>query len=313
MGINSIALANKMTTELDKAIVQKSVTGFLTDNAMRAKFVGAGTVLIPDVELQGLGDYDRDTGAPQGSITLKTTPYTLTMERGRSFVLDEQDADESGVPGLAGQIMGEFVRTKVIPEMDAYVLSKLATTATTNSMTVTGTLTNGSFKLFNDACLKVWAALGYDEQLVAFVNDAFYADLMSTSELTRRITISDFKRGDIDTKVQSINGVAILPAPSARMKTSFTFYDGKTDSSASGGVNQKIGGFVPASGATDIGLIVMPKRAASLVKKTDKVRIFSPEVNQDMQAWKFDYRLYYDLIIKNSMKKSIVTYTYSAT
>lgn len=313
MAINTIALAQKMTTELDKAIVQKSVTGFLTDNAMRAKFVGAGTVLIPDVELQGLGDYDRDTGAPQGSITLKTTSYTLTNERGRSFVLDEQDADESGVPGLAGQIMGEFVRTKVIPEIDAYVLSKLATTATTNNMTVTGTLTNGSFKLFNDACLKVWAALGYDEQLVAFVNDAFYADLMSTSELTRRITISDFKRGDIYTKVQSINGVAILPAPSARMKTSFTFYDGKTDNSASGGVNQKIGGFVPASSANDVGLIVMPKRAASLVKKTDKVRIFSPEVNQDMQAWKFDYRLYYDLIIKDSMKKSIVTYTYSGT
>lgn len=309
MAINTIALAQKMTTELDKAIVQKSVTGFLTDNAMRAKFVGAGTVLIPDVELQGLGDYDRDTGAPQGSITLKTTTYTLANERGRSFVLDEQDADESGVPGLAGQIMGEFVRTKVIPEIDAYVLSKLATTATTNNMTVTGTLTNGSFKLFNDACLKVWAALGYDEQLVAFVNDAFYADLMSTSELTRRITISDFKRGDIYTKVQSINGVAILPAPSARMKTSFTFYDGKTDNSPTG-VNQKIGGFVPASSADDVGLIVMPKRAASLVKKTDKVRIFSPEVNQDMQAWKFDYRLYYDLIIKNSMKKSIVTYKY---
>lgn len=28
--------------------------------------------------------------------------------------------------GLAGQVMGEFIRTRVAPEMDAYILSKLA-------------------------------------------------------------------------------------------------------------------------------------------------------------------------------------------
>ena len=46
---NSISYATKMTEELDKLFVQSAVTGFLTDNALRAKFVGAHTVLVPDM------------------------------------------------------------------------------------------------------------------------------------------------------------------------------------------------------------------------------------------------------------------------
>ncbi|MFQ8954188.1 MAG: hypothetical protein ACLR56_14990 [Oscillospiraceae bacterium] len=36
------------------------------DNALAAKFVGAKTVIIPDVDFQGLADYDRDTGFTKG-------------------------------------------------------------------------------------------------------------------------------------------------------------------------------------------------------------------------------------------------------
>lgn len=105
MAINTIALASKMTGELDKAVVQKSTTGFLADNVMKSKFVGAKTVLIPDVEFSGLGDYDRDTGFVRGSITVANTSYTMGQDRARSFQLDREDNDESGVSNLAGQVM----------------------------------------------------------------------------------------------------------------------------------------------------------------------------------------------------------------
>ena len=62
MAINTLAFAEKMTEELDRAVVQRSVTGFLADNALRSKFVGAQTVLVPEMEVSGLGKYDRDTG-----------------------------------------------------------------------------------------------------------------------------------------------------------------------------------------------------------------------------------------------------------
>lgn len=306
MAINTLAFCTKFTGELDKALVQKSVTSFMADNAMRAKFVGAKTVLIPDVDFQGLGDYDRDEGFVRGSVTVAHTPYTLSMDRARTFSIDREDMDETGIAGLAGQVMGEFVRTKVAPEMDAYVLSKLAKLATDASQTVSigsKTIANGCVALISDGINKVQDVAGYDEELVAFVDPTVYAALMSTPELSRQLVISDFKRGGVDTKVKSLNGVAILPVPASRMKDSFDFKDGSTS-------GEEDGGFAPATSAKSIGLLVMPKKACSLVKKTEKTRIFSPDQNQQMDAYKFDYRLYYDAFVKKSLQSTIYTYTY---
>ena len=41
----------------------------------------------------------------------------------------------------------------------------------------------------------------------------------------------------------------------------------------------------------------MPQRAPIAVSKTDKVRVFTPDVNQKADAWKIDYRKYHDLWI----------------
>ena len=70
MAINTLTFAEKLSQELDKALVQKSVTGFMADNVFRSKFVGAKTVLIPTLEMSGLGDYDRDKGFVTGALTL---------------------------------------------------------------------------------------------------------------------------------------------------------------------------------------------------------------------------------------------------
>ena len=46
-----------------------------------------------------------------------------------------------------------------------------------------------------------------------------------------------------------------------------------------------------------------------VVKKTEKVRIFEPDKNLRADAWKFDYRLYYDLFVKKSLQDTIYAYT----
>lgn len=307
MAINTLTLAEKMTGELDKLYVQKAQTGFLTDNSMRAKFVGAGTVLIPEMALSGLGDYDRDGGFAMGSTTVTHASYTLTMDRGRSFQIDRMDMDETGIANLGGEVTGEFVRTKVVPESDAYVLSKLATMATTKSHTVSvgggSTLLADVYSMFNNAVIGVQNQAGFDEQLVCFVNPTVWAAFCNSSAITRQITVSDFSKGGVDFKVKSVDGVALIPVNDSCMKTAYTFYDGSTS-------GQTAGGFVPAEGAKSIGMLVMPKKGASLVKKTEKMRIFSAEQNQDADAWKFQYRLYYDLIIPTSKQNSIYVYTY---
>lgn len=225
------------------------------------------------------------------------------MDRGRSFQLDREDNDETGIANLAGQVMGEFVRTRVVPEVDAYCLSKLAAYAAGQSQTVTGTPASEAYSMLTEAIQSVQNQVGYDEELVAFVNSVMWDGLQNSSELTRHLEVADFRKGELNLQVKSLNGVAILPVPDSRMKSAFDFYDGVSEGKTDGG-------FQPATAAKSIGLLVLPRRAASLVKKTEQVRTFDPAHNPSADAWKFDYRLYYDLFIKNSMASAIYTYVY---
>ena len=308
--INSLEFQSKLTGELDKALVQEAQTSFFADNALRSKFVGARTVLIPDVDMQGLGNYDRDDGFVTGALTVSSESYTMAMDRGRSFQLDREDNDETGIANLAGQVMGEFVRTRVVPELDAYVLSKLATLATTKSQTVTGTVASQIYKMITEAINKVQAVAGYSEPLVCFVDSTVWGALMNTTEVTRQINVGEFKKGSVNTKVKYLNDVPIIPVSDDRMKTAYTFYDGVTDDSGSSGADQTVGGFVPATSAKKIGILVLPRRAASLVKKSERIRTFTPEQNQKADAYLFQYRIYYDLFVKKSLTGTVYTYTY---
>ena len=298
MAINTIAYAEKVSSELDKAFVQKAVTGFLADNVLRAKFVGAKTVIIPDVDFVGLVDYDRDNGFNRAAVTVADTPFTMAMDRGRSLQIDREDMDETGIANLAGQIMGEYVRTKAVPEADAYVLSKLAGVAKTKGNTVAWSETT-PYKVFTEMVRAIQDQVGYDEELVAFVDSAAMAAIDNSEEFSRSITVSDFKQGGVDTKVKSINGIALIPVSSARMKSAYIF-----TKTASGPTE---GGFKPdtAGGAKDIHMLVLPKKAASLVKKTEKMRIWSPDQNLNADAYKFDYRIYYDVFVKKSATDAI--------
>lgn len=286
MGINTLEFATKFASELDKIIVQKSVTGFFADNLMRAKFVGAKTVIIPDIDFVGLTDYDRDNGFSKGKMTVAHTPYALTQDRARSLQIDREDMDETGIANLAGQVMGEYVRTKVVPEMDAYTLSKLAKIAIDKSNTKTIDTTK-PYAQFVELVNGVQGKAGFDEELVAFVNPTFYAAFMNSTEIQKIITTSDFKQGEVNLKVKNLNGVAIIPVTDDRMKTEYT------DDTENGGLKA-------TDAAKDIGILVLPKKAASLVKKSEKIRVFGPETNQDADAYKFDYRVYYDVFVKKS-------------
>ena len=292
MAINSIENAVKYSTELDKMFAQKSATGFFADNALATKFVGAKTVIIPDVDFQGLADYDRDTGYTKGAITVSNTSYTMAMDRARSLQIAREDMDETGIANLAGKILGEYVRTKVVPECDAYVLSKLGGLAMGRSNVINGEIEN-PYKALCQLINEVQSVVGYDEELVAFVDGYMFAALQNSAEISKMITVSDFKQGDISLKVKSINGVSIIPVVSERMKTAYTFNGGD------------LGGFKPLSNAREIYMLVLPKTAAHLVKKTENMRIFTPEQNIDADAYKFDYRIYYDLFVNKSALDSV--------
>lgn len=246
--------------------------------------------MIPSVEFVGLADYDRDNGFSRGKMTVTQASYTLTKDRARTIQVDRMDMDETGIVNLAGQVLGEYIRTQVVPECDAYILSKLYGVAKGKSNVTTYSASKAAENLLK-VINKAQDAAGYDDELVAFVDSEQYGALMTTAELNRQLVVSDFKQGDLNFKVKSLNGVAILPVQSSRMKSEYTFDAGATETA---------GGFKAASGAVQVHAIVMPKTAASVVRKTEKLRIFEPDRNPDADAYKFDYRIVYDALVKSS-------------
>ena len=122
---NSIEYATIFQQELDKAFVPASATGWMQQNARLAKYSGGNEIKIPNLVMDGLADYDRDAGYAQGSVTLDYTTVTMSRDRGRGFNLDAMDVDESNFVATAAAVMGEFQRTQVVPEVDAYNLSAL--------------------------------------------------------------------------------------------------------------------------------------------------------------------------------------------
>lgn len=126
---NAIALFKKYIDALDEVYKLESTTSDLESNAAltRAGAV-ANEILIPKYQLQGLADYDRNNGYVRGSIVLDYETVKYNFDRGRSFLVDAMDNEETA--GLAfGSLAAEFLRTQVIPEMDAFRYASYAAKA----------------------------------------------------------------------------------------------------------------------------------------------------------------------------------------
>lgn len=293
---NSLAFATKFASELDKILEQSSKTGFMTQNDFGVTFIDAKTVKIPSMSLVGLGDYS--DGFPKGDITVTNTAYTVSKDRGRTFSIDAVDAGDTGIERLSGKVLSEYVRTEVIPEMDAYVLSGLAGIASTASQTIAPSkypIATKPYEALITLAGKIEDA-GFDGEKVCFMTYDNLNKLALSSEITKMIDIGDFKNGEVSYKVKKLGDIVLIGVPANRMKTAYTFDAGETSSA---------GGFSATTAAKEIQLLMVPKTAVSIVKKHEAIRTFAPSENQDADAWKFDYRLHYDFFVKESMKKTV--------
>lgn len=129
MAINTLAAATLFQKTLDEAAVREATTGWMEANAGQVIYNGGAEVKIPKMTLQGMANYDRDKGYTQGSITLEYETRKMTQDRGRKFTLDAMDTNETNFVVNAAGAMAQFQREYVIPEIDAYRISKLASDA----------------------------------------------------------------------------------------------------------------------------------------------------------------------------------------
>ena len=296
---NILEYAKIFQQELDKQVVAQATSGWMEANAGLVKYNGGNEVKIPVIDMDALGDYDRTNGFVDGSVNLTYETKTMTQDRGRTFMLDRMDVDETNFVATAANVMGEFQRTKVIPEIDAYRYSSIASQAIEKGVAVGGYTPSESdiLKKLREDIYAIYDVAG-EIPLVIIMNMQVAAILENSTELSKTLSVIDFTQGDIKTSVRAIDNNPIIKVPSLRMKTKYVFYDGKT-------AGQEAGGFVADAEAKNINWIITPRTAPIAVSKTDNIRIFTPEQNQKADAWKIDYRKYHDLWIKENQFKAI--------
>lgn len=301
MAINTLATATLFQKTLDKVAVREMTTGWMDANAGQVIYNGGAEVKIPKMSVQGMGDYDRDNGYQQGGVTLEYETRKMTQDRGRKFHLDAMDVNETNFVATASSVMGEFQRVHVVPEIDAYRISKLATDTITAKKAgmieygyTPGAEGTSALRKLKEGIRAVRDL--YEGPLVCHATSDFLMEL--ELELAGKITAVTFSKGGIDTKVPAVDGVPLIMTPSNRMYTTITLNDGK-----SGG--QEAGGYKKGDSAKNINFFLCPRTTPIAITKQDIMRIFDPVTNQRANAWQMDYRRFHDIWILDNKLDSI--------
>ncbi len=289
---NTIALAQRYLPMLDEVYKVYSRSAIL-DNPM-VDFIGGNTVKVFKTAMDGLGDYSRNNGYVNGNVNGSWETMTLEQDRGRSFQIDRMDNEET-LDMAFGTLAGEFIRTKVVPENDAYTFAKLA--GTTGILTATAAdITPGTTDvpgLIDTATKDMNEAEVPEERRLLFISETAYEGLKNK---IARFTENGERA--IYNGIEVYNEMRVIRVPQTRFYTAITQYDGVTS-------GQEAGGYVGTSGAYPINFLIVHPSAVLKVMKHVLPRIFTPDVNQAADAWKFDYRCYWDVFAYENKVKGI--------
>lgn len=290
----------KVVPGLYQQFYQGSTSAWMEGNAIGITYNGGKYVIMHEMSVDGLGDYDRNLGFPRGNITGSKVSYELTKDRGREFLIDAADHDETGFLVTGASVMAQFQRDYVIPEVDSYrysqIYSKVLTGAAGNVID-TDIAAAGITNLLLDDLATLRDSIG-DVPLVIMMSGITQKYL--GREFTHQLDYVNFVKGTLTTKVHALDGNPIQIVPSSRLKSAYTYKDGVT-------AGQEAGGFAASVGAKDMKWIITPITAPIAVGKIDKMRAFSPDEYQAANAWKVDYRLYHDIwMTEKGYKNTII-------
>lgn len=297
MANNLGGAAKKFTARLDKIIEAEAKTSFLNMNSdLVGELNGNGEVEIAKIAMDGLGDYDRAVGFPAGSVTLDWETVKLNYERAREFEVDVMDDEERELV-VSANLMAEFARAKVVPEVDAIRFSKLTEKAGVKKA-----------ETFADADAALDAVLLAEEALQDAGAQLSTCKLCLTSHMKTllrkaqpwRIGQGEAPNGNFDT----FDEMQLIVVPGNRFFTAIDLLDGKT-------TGEEAGGYKQAAAGVPINFMAIHPSAAAVLNKHEKLRYFSPDVNQDKEAHKWQYRLFHDVFVYEN-KAGLIYSSYKA-
>lgn len=269
---NTIALAKNYTNLLDEVYKGASVTADLTSDAtmMRAG-ANANEILYPQIEVTGLGDYNRNSGYTDGTVNVAWKTTTFNYDRGTKISVDTMDNQETFniAFGMAGATLQ---REKVAPEADAFTFATLAGVEGISKATAA---TYADAAAFLAALLEAKNKMDEDE----VPEEGRY--LYATPTLLNSIMALDTTKSR-----EVLNTFSVRKkVPQSRFYTAIDLLDGKTS-------GEELGHFKKSDAGKDINFMIIHKPAIIKFDKHIASDIISPAVNPGSDSYISKYRKY---------------------
>lgn len=267
---NAITKFKKYVPLLDEVYKKASVTSILDSDATLAREgANANEIIVPKIDMQGLGDYDRNSGYTMGDVTLTNETVQFNYERGRMFSVDAMDNEETA--GIAyGKLAGEFIRTKVAPEGDAFTFATLAGISGISKAEATLATGEEVVKALRTALTKMDEDEVPSEDRHLFITSTLHGMILDLDTTKSKEVLSEF--------------ASITKVPQSRFYTVIDLKTGKT--------GEEAGGFKKDASGKDINFMIVHKPAVLKYNKHIAPKVITPDANPDADAWKFGYRKY---------------------
>lgn len=269
---NSITKFKAYIDKLDTVYQQASATSILDADADTVRMgAKAGEFLIPKMSMDGLADYSRSSGYVKGDVTITYETKSCNYDRGRKFSVDAMDNEETA--GIAfGKLASEFIRTKVVPEMDAFRFAKYAS--------ATGVLSAAEATPTAGTAVLTALQTAVNAQDEAEVNVDGKILFITPTLLTLAKNVDTTKSKAILDRFEKI-----ITVPQTRFYTAIDMKDGTSS-------NETAGGYAGATGGYKINFMIINRDAVIQFGKHTVNKVITPEENQTNDGYLFFYRAY---------------------
>lgn len=270
---NAIQLSKNYVPNLDELYAAASVTAVLdSDASVAQQGANANEIVIPKLSMDGLGDYSRNSGYTKGDVRLDYETVKFNYDRGRKFEVDSMDNEETAEVAF-GRLAGEFIRTKVAPEADAFCFAQLAGTEGISKVSTGATLEDGDAVM---AAIKVAVDKMDDDEVpeedrILFITPTNLSAIKALDTTKSRELLDSFAE--------------IKKVPQSRFYTAIDLLDGTSS-------GEEAGHYRKASAGKEINFMVVHKAAILKFNKHIASNIIRPEDNQNSDGYMQKYRKY---------------------
>ncbi len=261
------------------------------NNSNRYRSGMGKTMYIPTVTVNGAKDVNRGRidGVFERNWSNVWQAVELQMDREWDTLVDPMDIEETGGVAQIANITRAFVEQQKVPEMDAFIASKLASFASAFGGTSTQSLTSATILTEWDNALAYMTNQRVNrDRVVAYMTPATYKLLKQATGMTRFIEVTSGIR-DVDRNIARLDGVTVIEVPEDMMKTAYIFTSGWA---------------VDTSNAQQINFLLVDPEAVAFPVKYETAMVSAPTA-QSKGKYLYYERYYYGGFVLNQRQAGV--------